>query len=176
MGVAGNAVLLAGIDLHIEINSCVNQGLDVRGGVAKEHVVIIQAVNNEQAAMKLVYAVNGRCIMIAVGILLGLLHETLGVGSIIVTPVCYRSNRYATFEYRRALAHRHKCIVTTVAPAPDCNALSINIGQGTQIFGSSHLVLAFHYAQMLVGLLFEIGPATTGASTVNNCNSVSFSS
>ena len=50
-GVAGDAVVLAGVDLHIEINSCVDKGIDVGGGVAEEDVVIIQAVNYEQFAV-----------------------------------------------------------------------------------------------------------------------------
>lgn len=104
-GVAGDAVVLAGVDLHVEINSCVDKGLDVGGGVAEEDVVIIQAVNYEQFAVQAVYAVNGRCVMVAVGILLGLLHETLGVGGVVVTPVSYRSNCNTAFEYGCAFTH-----------------------------------------------------------------------
>ena len=58
-GVAGDAVVLAGVDLHIEINSCVDKGIDVGGGVAEEDVVIIQAVNYEQFAVEAVDAVYG---------------------------------------------------------------------------------------------------------------------
>ena len=105
MGVAGDAVLLAGIDLHIKINACVNEGLYVGGGVAEEHVVIIQSVNYEQAAVKLVYAVYGRCIVIAVGVLLRLPHEALGVGRVVETPIGYGSNCNAAFEYRCAFTH-----------------------------------------------------------------------
>ena len=59
VGVPSDAVLLTRIDLHIKINASINKGLYVRGGVAEEDVVIIQAVNNEQTAVKLVNAVNG---------------------------------------------------------------------------------------------------------------------
>ena len=65
MGVTGDAVFLAGIDLHVKINASINQGLYVGGGIAEEDVVIIQAVNYEQTAVKFVYAVNGRCIVVA---------------------------------------------------------------------------------------------------------------
>ena len=104
-GEAGDAVLLAGIDLHIEIHAGVYKGVDVGGGVAEEYVVIIKAVDNEQLAVQTVYAVYGRCIMVAVSVLLGLLHEALGVDGIIVAPVCYRGYGNAATEYGSAFTH-----------------------------------------------------------------------
>jgi len=58
-GVAGDAVVLAGVDLHVEIDSGVDQGVDVGGGVAEEHVVVVKAVDEQQFAVELVYAVYG---------------------------------------------------------------------------------------------------------------------
>ena len=46
-------------------------------------------MNYEQTAVKFVHAVYGRCIMVAISVLLGLLHEALGVGGIIVAPISY---------------------------------------------------------------------------------------
>ena len=76
---AVDAVVAVGVDLLFELDACLYHLLGELGGVLEVDVVVGKAVADEQVAVQLPEAVEGRDV-VAVGVLLGRTHVAFGVG------------------------------------------------------------------------------------------------
>ena len=69
----------------------------------------------------------GAVVIVAALVLVGFAEVALGVNGVVVAPVGHRSHCYAHFE-NVAFAHAERGHESAKTPAPDANAVGVNVG------------------------------------------------
>ena len=124
---AVDAVVAVGIYQLLIVLIGLDEFLGIVCRIAVVNIVVRQSVTNHQLAMQLCGTTDG-IVVIAVGVLLRCPHVTLRINAVVIAPRGRRCNGDATVEHAPTLAHRHQRVETAEAPAPNGNALFINIG------------------------------------------------
>ena len=127
-GVAAlDEVVAVGIDELHEGDVGLHEGFGELGGIAVVHVVIGCAVADEEGTVELLGA-RHRVAVVAGGVFLGRAHIALGIDSVVVAVVGDGCHGHAGSEDAAALGHGHQRVEAAVAPAPDADAVLIDIG------------------------------------------------
>ena len=123
-----NKVVAVGVNLLAEQFSSLNVGFAHFGKVAEMHVVVGRSVNEQQVAVERIGTLNG--VRGITGSVFGRgAHVAFGIYRVVVFPVGRSSYGNTGAEHIAAFAHRHEGVETTKAPAPNGNAVFVDVGQ-----------------------------------------------
>ncbi len=166
-GVAAvDAVVAVGIGQLAEVLVSLHEGFGVFLRIAEMHVVVGKAVNEQQLAAELCGTADGTDI-VACAVLAGGAHEALGVDGVVVAPAGGSRHSHTCGKDGTPLAHAHQGVEAAVAPAPDGDAVLVNIRLLSEPYGCLHLVVALQLAELEVGALLEVPAPTACATTVH---------
>ena len=166
-GVAAVDIVIAvRVDLHFKLLVGLHEGFAHFVGIAHVYVVIGCAVDEQEVAVKLGGAADGAAV-VARGVLLRRAHIALGIDGVVVFPVAGGGNGHTSAEDGTAFAHRHQRVESAEAPTPNGDAVLVDEGEGAQIEGGFHLVLALKVAQIEIGAFLEVGTAAARATTIH---------
>ena len=98
-GVAAvDAVVLVGIDAHLELLIGLLEGGDEVEGVLEVDVIVARTVDKQIVALQPISEVDGRIVVVAVGVVLRTLQEALGVDVVVIAPCGDGCHSYGTLE------------------------------------------------------------------------------
>ena len=142
------------------------QSLHQLHGVLEVDVVVGGAVDQQVLALEVLGVGRRGVEIVTVGVLLRGAHEPFGVDVVVVAPVGDGCDGDGHLEGTVATEHRQRREVTAEAPAPDADALAIDVAQRLEPVGRSDLVDGLVLAHLLVDHLLEGVAAGGRASAV----------
>ena len=95
------------------------------------------------------------------------MHESFGIGGVVVAPIGYGSNGDAGFECAVAVCQAVEGHESAVTPSPDGYAVGIDVVEVTQITCGSQLILGFNGAQIFVGACAKVAAACSCAASID---------
>ena len=129
------------------------------------HVVVASAVDEQQISLQSVGPVDGRAVLIALGIVLRSVHVAFLIDGVVEALVGHESHGNARLEHFGIAEHAVERLAPTAAPACDADALGVDEGElACQVENASCLVFAGKGAHLAVDALAPL-PATRGCST-----------
>ena len=123
-------------------------------------------MNQQVVAFQAVGEIERRVAVVAVGIFLGTLQETLGIDVVVVAPRDDWSYRNGTLEDIVAFEYAKRRQVAAKAPSEDADAVLVNPRLAAKPLGGAYGVDALVVAQIAVGHLFPFRSTSAGATTV----------
>ena len=135
-----NAVITVGVYQLAEILIGLHQCLRIFSSIAEVHIIVRHSVYQQKRAVQL-FRTGNRTIVIPSRILLRRTHKALGINGVVIAPRGRRSNGNTRTEYLTAFGHSHQRIESAEAPAPDGNALFIDIRLLAQPESCFYLIL-----------------------------------
>ena len=163
---AVDAVVAVGIDELHEGLVGLYEGLGELGGVAEVDVVVGRAMADEEVTVELRSTGDGVAV-VARGVLLRGAHETLSIDAVVVAIAGDGRHGDTGGEDATALGHGHQGHETAIRPAPDGDAVLVDVGLLVEIEGSLHLVAGLEEAEVLVSLFLELSAAPARAAAVD---------
>lgn len=100
-----DAVVAVGVECSLELLVCLSERSNVVYHVSQVNIVVGSAVHQQQMSLQLACVYNSRTLVVSLLVLLWCAHVTLGVHSVIETPVTWSRNSNAGLEYTLRLAH-----------------------------------------------------------------------
>src|SRR5450432_189278 len=145
----GNAMRFAGVKLQIKLLARVDKRIHHLDGVLHVNVVVTGAVHFQEMAVELVGKVDGRTVLVGCRELRHQSAITLGVDGVVIGPVSYRRNGYASLETIR-MRHGVERHVAAVTPSPPSHARAIQLRKTLQsLVNGGKLVFEFHFAEVM---------------------------
>ena len=116
--------------------------------------------------MELFYAVDW--IDIVTFVFFGSAHISLCVNRVVVLPIGGSSHSYTSFEYGAAFAHGHERVKSAETPAPNADAVFVNIGECAQILCCLNLIFGLQFTKFQIGAFFKLRAASTRAASIDD--------
>ena len=161
-----DGVVFVGIETEFELLARLLQSRYHIHRILNMDIVIASAVYEEIIALEPVGEVEGRVVVVALGVVFGKGEETLGIDVVVVAPSDDGSDGDGGLEDIVAFEYGERREVAAEAPTPDADTLFVDPALLTEPAGSFDSILTFHTAEVLVGLLLEVGSTTACAATV----------
>ena len=167
-----DAVVFVGIDAELKLFACVLESRDHIDCILEMDVVVTSAVDEQIIALKQIGEVEGGVVVVAAGVVLRALEESLGVDVVVVTPRDDGCDGDGRFEHVVTFEDGECGQIATKAPAKDSDSGFVNPLFLAEPAGCSHSILAFHATQVFIGHFLEVGTASTGAASVETGHDV----
>ena len=123
---AVDAVVAVGVGELAEVLVGLNECLGILRRIAEVDVVVRKAVDEKQLAAELVGTADGTDV-VARSVLVRCPHKALGVDAVVVAPAGGSGYGNACSKDGTSLAHAHQGVEASVAPAPDGDAVLIDV-------------------------------------------------
>ena len=161
-----DAMVAIGVGQFTEILVGLNECFCVFRRIAEVNVVVGKTMNKQQFAAEFRCTANGTHV-VAISILARSTHEALGVDAVVVAPTGGSRHSNSCCEDRTPFAHAHQGVEAAIAPAPNGDAVLVNIALLAKPDGSLHLVVTLQLTKLEVGTLFEVPTPSACATSIH---------